>query len=277
MRLLVDHRTRYSFSEPQMRVVQLLRMTPRDHARQTVIDWRIDVDCDARLREGRDGYGNITTMLYVDGPVTAIELIVRGEVQTEESGGVLEGVSETLPPLFYLRPTLLTAADPSIEALANRVRSGGEDRSALAAALTSAVNDRIRIVSDRTPKTRTAAATLEDGWGNGRDAAHLLIALARVTGIAARFVSGHSLGGPNVSDYKSAHCWAELFCGDPGDERGWISFDPSTGGNPGANTIRVASGLDAGDATPLSGTRRGGGIEELAVDVRVALRQDQAQ
>lgn len=275
MRLLVDHRTRYSFSEPQLRVVQLLRMIPRDHARQTVIDWRIDVDCDARLREGRDGYGNITTMLYVDGPVTAIELIVRGEVQTEETDGLIEGVGETLPPLFYLRPTLLTAADLAIEALAKELTSGGADRKSLATALTAAVNDRIRIVSDRTPKTRTAATTLHDGWGNGRDAAQLLISVARVAGLPARFVSGHYLGGPNASSHKSAHCWAELFCGDLDAESGWIGFDPSTGGNPGASTIRVASGLDAGDATPLSGTRRGGGIEELDVDVRVALRQDQ--
>jgi hypothetical protein len=198
MRLLVDHRTRYSFSEPQMRVVQLLRMTPRDHARQTVIDWRIDVDCDARLREGRDGYGNITTMLYVDGPVTAIELIVRGEVQTEESDGLLEGVAETLPPLFYLRPTLLTEADPAIEALATAARSQGDDRRALATALTAAVHDRIRIVSDRTPKTRTAAATLDDGWGNGRDAAHLLI-LAIIWVDLTRAIADQRIAGRNSS------------------------------------------------------------------------------
>ena len=39
-------------------------------AGQNVLDWRIDVDCDARLREGRDGYGNVTHMLYVDKPVS---------------------------------------------------------------------------------------------------------------------------------------------------------------------------------------------------------------
>jgi hypothetical protein len=41
--------------------------------------------------------------------------------------------------------------------------------------------------------------------------------------------------------------------------------------------VRVAIGLDASDATPLSGTRTGGGIEELDVDVRVALGQSQTQ
>jgi transglutaminase-like putative cysteine protease len=273
MRLLVDHRTRYSFSEPQMRVVQLLRMTPRDHASQTIIDWRIDVDCDARLREGRDGYGNITTMLYIEGPVAAIELIVRGEVQTIETAGSVDGVGETLPPLFYLRPTALTTPDEAIGAFAKSVAVGTSDRRDQARNLTLAVHDRIRIVHDRTPKTRTAATTFGDGWGNVRDGVQLLISLARAAEIPARFVSGHYLDGPNRGSHKSAYCWAELHCGD----QGWISFDPSTGKNPGESTIRVAAGLDAGDATPLSGTRRGGGIEELDVDVRIALRQDQSQ
>ena len=36
-------------------------------------------------------------------------------------------------------------------------------------------------------------------------------------------------------------------------------------------TAAVAVGLDAGDSTPLSVTRRGGGIKELDVGVRVAM------
>ena len=74
MRLSIDHHTRYRFSQPQARVVQLLRITPSDFAGQTVLDWRIDVDCDARLRTGLDGYGTPTTMLYIDGPIEALEL-----------------------------------------------------------------------------------------------------------------------------------------------------------------------------------------------------------
>jgi transglutaminase-like putative cysteine protease len=276
MRLLVDHRTRYTFSEPQMRVVQLLRMTPRDHVGQTVIDWRIDVDCDARLRDGRDGYGNITTMLYVDGPVTAIELIVRGEVLTEGAQGLVEGAAETLPPLFYLRPTSLTWSDEAIRGFAEAVTGGVHRVFDQAERLTSAVHERIKVVPERTPKTRTAATTLNERWGNVRDCSQMLISVARAAGIPARFVSGHSLDGPHVGSHKSAHCWTELYIKEVGaDEGRWIGFDPCTGGNPGDSRVRVASGLDTCDATPLSGTRRGGGIEELDVDVRVALRHDQ--
>jgi hypothetical protein len=63
MRLAVHYTTAYSYSEPVRRLVQLLRVTPGSVDGQTVVDWRIDVDCDAKLREGRDGYGNIFHML----------------------------------------------------------------------------------------------------------------------------------------------------------------------------------------------------------------------
>ena len=109
MRLSIDHHTRYQFSVPQARVVQLLHMTPLDTEGQTVLDWRIDVDCDARLREGTDGYGNHTTMLYVDGPIEALAITVRGQVLTEDMAGVVKGAHEPLPPIFFTRTSPATA------------------------------------------------------------------------------------------------------------------------------------------------------------------------
>src|SRR5690606_7907750 len=95
MRLYVHHRTEYRFSEPQARLVQLLRLTPGSHIGQNVVDWRIDVDCNARLRGGRDGYGNETTMLYVDGLIESISIAVDGSVLTEDKAGMVRGAAET--------------------------------------------------------------------------------------------------------------------------------------------------------------------------------------
>ena len=63
MRLSIDHLTRYRFTAPQGRIVQLLRMTPENTHDQTVASWHVAVDCDARMRRHRDGFGNCTTML----------------------------------------------------------------------------------------------------------------------------------------------------------------------------------------------------------------------
>ena len=267
MRLSIDHRTQYRFSQPQARVVQLLRMTPIDCAGQTVIDWRIDVDCDARLREGHDGYGNITTMLYVDGPIDAVAIMVRGDVLTDDMDGRVTGTLEPLPPIFFTRTTPLTTANAAVAALVGK----GDATFERVAALNAAVNAAITAEAGRTPKNRTAADVLAEGRGSVRDCAHVFLAAARVGGYPARLISGHCLDGPNAGSHKSAHCWGEVFI----EGTGWVGFDPSTGRSPGETYVRVAVGLDAGDSTPLSGTRRGGGIEELDVEVRVAMSQTQ--
>jgi transglutaminase-like putative cysteine protease len=249
-----------------MRVVQLLRMTPVDDDAQMVLDWSIDVDCDARLRPGRDGYGNRITMLYIDGPIGAVDLTVRGEVQTGPRGP-LSGALETLPHSFYLRATGLTAQGNAVVDFAQSVMGSITDPARRAQLLTLAIFERIRIVRERTPKMRTAEDTLLEGFGNVRDTTQLLIATARAAGLPARFVSGHFLDAARAGSHKSAHCWGEVYV----DGHGWLGFDPSVGGEPDERYIRVAIGLDASDATPLAGTRRGGGIEALDVDVRVSL------
>ncbi len=272
MRLTVDHRTRYRFSEPQERVVQLARMTPQDHADQTVINWRIDVDRDVRLREGRDGYGNWTTMLYLDGPLDAIEIRVQGDVLTSGTeNGLVQGAIETLPPLFFHRTTPLTANSAEIQAFADQVCGGLVDDANRARMLNVALFERVKLQPGRSPKSRTAHQTLSEGWGNVRDCVQLLVASARAAGMSARFVSGHCLDSPLNHGHKSAHCWAEIYV----EGRGWVGFDPAIGLPPGEMHVRVAIGLDARDATPLSGTRTGGGIEEMDVEVHIAHRGEQ--
>ncbi len=263
MRLSIDHHTRYRFSEPQARVVQRLRVTPGDYAAQTVIDWRIDVDCDARLRTGTDGYGNVTTMLYVDGPIEHFELTVRGEVLTDDQAGIVRGVAEPLPPLFFTRSSPATAPCDIIRAFARSV--GASDPLERAHALNGLIGGAVRIHAGRGPVGRTPGEILASGTATSRDAAHLLIAAARAAGFPARIVSGHSLHGPDRGHRRSAHYWAEVYV----DRLGWVGLDPASGLSPDESTVRVAVGLDAWDATPVSGTRRGGGIEELDVDVRV--------
>src|SRR6185295_8107486 len=91
---------------------------------QNVLDWRIDVDVDARLRERRDGYGNVTHMLYVDKPVSRLAVSVNGRVLTEDRAGLVAGLPHDLPPQVFCRPTPLTEAGGAIAALARSLDSG---------------------------------------------------------------------------------------------------------------------------------------------------------
>lgn len=263
MRLHVLHRSEYRFSEPQARLVQLLRLTPANHAGQSVVAWAIEVDRDARLRRQRDGYGNDVTMLYVDGPLDRITVAVRGEVLTEDRAGVLGPTAEPLPPAAFLQATPLTAADPAIRAFVDGLALPDEPL-ARAHRLTAAVHDRLRPLPPRPDRDQRAARQLAEGSADPQGAAHLLIAAARAAGLPARYAAGH-LYRPDAADGHAAHGWAELHVA----EHGWIGFDPSDGRSPGDAHIRVAIGLDHAQAAPISGARTGGGEETLAVDVHV--------
>lgn len=269
MRLFINHRTEYRFTEPQARLVQLLRLTPGNHAGQSIVAWEIEVDRNARLKRGRDGYGNDTTMLYVDGPLDRIVLTVTGEVLTEDQAGMIGGTDERLPPLAFLQATPLTAANEAIAAFVADLALSG-DALGQAHRLNEAVHDHLTIVAPSVQVDHRATARFDEGRADPQGAAHLLIAAARAAGYPARYAAGH-LYRPDAEDTHAAHGWAELHV----EGYGWIGFDPSARRCPTDHYVRVAIGLDHAQAAPVSGARIGGGGEALAVNVHVGpARQD---
>jgi transglutaminase-like putative cysteine protease len=263
MRLAIDHRTRYRFSQPQARIVQLLRLTPSDTDDQTITSWRIDVDCDARLREGRDGFGNRTTMLYANGPIEEIEIAVAGEVLTGEIDGLVKGTAESLPPALFARATEVTRPDDAITDFAAAAR-GGSDRARLAA-LNTAFARRFELVDDRPEHGRSVADAFALQTATSRDMAQMFVSAARTLAIPARYISGHCLTCEAGTDRPTTHGWAEVYVAGTG----WIGFDPSFGRLIDETYVRVAQGLDSAQAAPIAGSRLGPGREWLDVDVQV--------
>jgi len=275
MLLSVHHSTTYFYAEPARRVIQLLRVTPQSFAGQSVLDWRIDVDRDARLREGRDGYGNVTHMLYVDSAIKSLAISVAGRVLTEDRAGVVQGLPHELPREIFLRPTPLTAAGPAVAGLADWF---GRERGTNIARLhrfAGRLFETLRFDTEATAVETTAEEALAAGHGVCQDFAHIFIAAARAAGTPARYVSGHLFRRDGAHFQEAGHAWAEAFV----EDLGWVAFDPLNGISTDDAYVRVACGLDYRDAAPIAGARSGGGGEELAVEVRVseAAVQGQAQ
>lgn len=268
MRLSVDHHTVYTFSAPQTRIVQLLRMTPSHSHDQTVADWHIAVDCDARTSEHVDGFGNATTMLYVEGPVERIEIAVSGEVVTSNAAGVLHGSHEVLPARTFLRTTPLTQADGALTAFARDAAGDGPAGLAELHRLNAAVGERFTLHTGRPEPGLSAADAFTRDAATARDLAQVLIAGARAIGVPARYVTGYcDLHGQHR---PTPHGWAELWLAGYGPGGGWIGFDPTLRLSPGEGHVRVAVGLDAAGSAPVAGSRLGEGEERLEVDVQVS-------
>lgn len=263
MRLFIRHRSEYRFTEPQARLVQLLRQTPVDHEGQHVVSWSIDVDRDARLKPARDGYGNQATMLYIDGPIERIAIEAAGEVLTDDRAGMVHGTPEPLPSLYFLQTTAATKADAAILAFVAEMPAEG-DALTRAHWLADTLDARIGKLEPDAAADHDAAACFAAAAADPQGSAHVLIAAARAAGFPARYVAGH-LYRPDTIDGHAAHGWAELHV----EGYGWIAFDPHGGCCPTEHYIRVAIGLDHREAAPLSGLRIGGGHEALTIDVHV--------
>ncbi len=266
MRLSIDHRTTYRFTAPQGRVVQLLRMTPPDTHDQTVADWHIAVDCDARVREHRDGFGNRTTMLYAEGPIERIEIAVTGEVVTSHSDGVLHGTFEPLPPRVFLRATPATESDDTIATFAREAWGEGDTLAGLHR-LNAATKARFRLSRARPEPGLAAAAAFAREEATARDLAQVFVAGARAMGVPARYVTGSCdlYDGHRPTPHGWAEAWVERI--------GWIGFDPTLGLSPEEHHVRVAVALDAAGSSPLAGSRLGEGRESLDVDVSVSAQE----
>ncbi len=263
MRLTIQHRTAYRFSSPQARLVQMLRLTPQNSHDQTVARWRIDVDCDAKLREGRDGWGNAVTMLYAEGPLDDIEIAITGEVLTSHSDGVLHGVHEVLPPAVFLRATEATAPDPAIVGWA-KTTAGADGPLPALHRINAGLHTRFAPDRGRPDPGLTAGQAWTRDAATARDAAQMFIVAAHAMGAPARYISGYCR--LTSEQRPTPHGWAEAYV----DGIGWIGFDPCTGLSPQDDHVRVAVALDAAGAAPVAGSRLGEGEEKLDVEVTVS-------
>jgi len=276
MRLTVSHRTTYRYETTAKSAIQILHLTPRSHDGQFVYWWNVSVDQDCRLTEFEDSLGNIAHSFTVEGPLDELSILVEGEVETTDTGGVVAGAVERLPPQFYLRQTDLTWADSRIRAFVERIRAKEMENGTLGLlhALMRAIHRRLRFDTEPTTVETSAAEAFVHKHGVCQDFAHVFISATRHLAIPARYVGGYLLREePEPGVQEAGHAWAEAFVPD----LGWVAFDPTHSISATQAYVRVAIGLDYLGAAPVRGTRYGGDGESMDVSVHVgaALAQNQ--
>jgi transglutaminase-like putative cysteine protease len=236
MKLEISHETRYSYDSPVRYSAQYLRLTPRDTARQKVLDWKLDTP--GQPVGTHDGYGNVLHVLTLDRPVSEIVIRAHGTVRTDRTVDEPSDFTGTpLPPLVFLRGTALTRADDRIQGLAERFRAPAATLDGLRA-LAGAVH----------------GLQPQDG---AEGLTHAFLAACRFLGVTSRYVSGYlcaSAGGG-----VALHSWAEAWV-----EERWRSFDIVQRGPIGEAHVKLAVGADHLDACAIRGVRTGGGLETMS-------------
>ena len=278
MRICVAHETSCRYDPPCTGVIQTLRLMPRNHAGQYVVNWRIDVSADCRLERQEDAFGNVMHSFSIAGPLCELRLLVEGEVETQDTAGVVRGAVERFPPGLFRRQTALTHADKAILAYAGQFpRPSATSMLATLHSLLARMHDDFAFDAAAAPPDSPAADSFTRGRGTSQDLAHIFIAVARALGVPARFVAGYFRGGEGAlahnAGHGSSHAWAEAHVPD----LGWVGFDPANGICITDHHVRVAVGLDYLGAAPVRGAHYGGGREDVAVKLEVTQASWQTQ
>ena len=115
----------------------------------------------------------------------------------------------------------------------------------------------------------TVETTAAEAWDGARgvcqDYAHCMVALCRLCGLPARYVSGHLLGDGGT------HAWVEVMVQDADGFVRAIPFDPTHDRRAGPRYVTVAVGRDYADVPPTSGTFEGPFPGELTTHKRAAV------
>jgi transglutaminase-like putative cysteine protease len=267
MKLLVRHQTSYSYGAGSSRVAMLLKLMPRRHDGQRVLEWQVTVNDDPVFGFAPNGYGDLEALWIRHRHMTGVNVVATGIVETSDTSGIISGLDERFDSRVYLRETALTEPSAEIRDLAASVR--GSDPLDRLHALSAAVRDAVSYRTGITGPETTAAAALMIGGGVCQDHAQIFVSAARAMHVPARYVAGY-LATQDGEALHETHAWAEAMV--PG--LGWVGFDTSNRVCVTDSYIRLASGLDADDAAPVRGSAMAAGTIGIDADVRIAQASD---
>lgn len=276
--LQVRHETRYEHGAPVMLAHHLAHLRPRETALQAVRDWQLAISPEpdggpAGIDSGFDVFGNwrhAFSHARVHERLVVVSSFVAELRQCPAPGPGLPW-EQVAAALRYRAGAVMPEAcefalgspyaprAPAFVAFAGELFAPNRPVIDAARALMHKVHAEFAYEAASTDVATDALDALQLRRGVCQDFAHVMIAVLRSMGLAARYVSGYLLTQPPAGQQRllgadASHAWVSVWC--PRD--GWIDLDP-TNNVPAANDhVTLAWGRDYGDVAPLRGVIRGG-------------------
>ena len=254
----VEHHSGYRYEGEVTSSYNEARMTPLTTDRQMTVDSRLEVEPRVRPFRYLDYWGSVVDAFDVQAPHTELSVTARSVVETTPAPLAPEGMgwdelcSDPVADRFseYLGPTTYVPRDSELVSVA---RSLARDHQPAATVEETAgfVSSHLSYTPGVTEVSTSALEAFTAGHGVCQDYAHLTLALLRILGIPARYVSGYihprkdATKGEVVSG--ESHAWVEAWVGD------WWGFDPTNGVPAGERHVIVGRGRDYADVPPLRG------------------------
>jgi transglutaminase-like putative cysteine protease len=277
----IRHATRFAYEAPAYESHNEIRLRPGDDSGQRVLAFDLQVTPRASVFEFRDYFGNrahsisicpphdslaiVTTALVERSPdfggrpaeVSFDRFLAEDELRTRENCEFL-GASRYVPFSDRLRKFFWMA----------RPRRG-EDVAEYVLRVICFIRDQFGYDTGTTHVHSNLDEILNAGGGVCQDFAHLALGVLRLAGVPARYVSGYLGPAPGAADAlgeQASHAWVEALL--PGV--GWTGFDPTHRCRTDLSHIRIATGRDYADASPIRGVYRSdAGRNTMTVELEV--------
>ena len=284
MKLHVLHRTHYAYRAPVRDSLNELRHQPVETDNQKVENFALKITPFTQPRHQLDFYHNHVHRFDILTPHNVLLVEASSVVHTTQPPDPAEGLLVPLASMGvcleqngcydFLQPSTYVSVDPDVATIACTVIAGCEDAWSAVIAIKRFIHDEFRYQPAVTNVHTKMSEALRLRQGVCQDFAHVMIGLCRSLKIPARYVSGYLYNGPadKLKGAQASHAWLEVFL--PG--HGWIGIDPTNRQRTGERHVKIATGRDYSDVSPMRGTYRGTGERTLRVDVLVT-RLDETQ
>ncbi|HEX3601175.1 MAG TPA: transglutaminase family protein [Lacipirellulaceae bacterium] len=283
-RLKVRHANRFEYGMEVNRSVHRLQLRPVHDRRQTVVSHNLQIDPGVTTHDYEDVFGNWATRFEINEPYTKLAIVAESIVELLDVDPFAFARVEKRPtfPVSWmpweftmLAPYLAPVELPETHlreifdyAMSFVVRNKYDLLETLFDINLTMFREFTYVPMSTTNET-TPFEVLKSKRGVCQDFANLVICMARMLNIPARYVCGYIFTGntgPQRAVADASHAWLQLYL--PGV--GWKGFDPTNGLLPTTDHVRVSVGRHFRDTAPISGTIYSPANERLIIDVEVA-------
>ncbi len=279
MKLHVLHRTRFKYATSVHESFNEARLQPVSTGPQVCHSFVLKILPSTRLRHYLDFHLNFVHLFEINQPHTELTVEASAVVTT---GGTPALPAETVcAPLArigecaqlercydFLQSSTYVELNVDLWKLALDATDGQTDAWQAAQAIMRHIHREFRYQPAVTHAHTHMREVLAARAGVCQDFAHVMIGLCRALKIPARYVSGYLYNGPDdqLKGAQASHAWVEVYVLG----HGWCGLDPTNNLLVQGHHVKVATGRDYADVSPLKGTYRGTAKRELTVEVLVS-------
>ena len=245
--VLIHQTYRYEYPGPIAALRQRLMVVPPDyHDDQRLVTHKLrTTGCNVDTERSYDTFGNVVLDLTLQCVERDVEFTSWIVVEREAGVRGAHRSEPLAPDRRFAEPSRLTEPDDALRMAAEELKASGATGLELAELVGGLVHDQLRYDWGVTTVATTAAEAWAGGAGVCQDYAHCMLALARLCGLSARYVSGHVLGEGGT------HAWVEILVPHPQQPEyvSAVPFDPTHNRRAALRYVTVAVGRPRGPTT----------------------------